>query len=96
MELSLVVVLTAAGAVSAAAVRQLVELLKASFPLIDARVSGASLSFALTFALYAFAWYAVGAHTPDGFFIAFLSWLSCATSAVGINAAWDQNRGPNA
>lgn len=88
--LTLTVVLTAGGAVTAAAVtRQLVELVKRAFPVIDARISGASLAFTLTGVLYVVAFVTVGEHTPDGAFIAFLSWLSCATSAIGINATLD-------
>lgn len=95
--LSLSVVLTAAGAVTAALlVRQIVELLKAVFPALDARVSGALQAFVLTGVLYVVAWVAVGDRTGDGVFVAFLSWLAAATSAVGINASWDKLRAPSA
>jgi hypothetical protein len=93
MDLTLSDILTAAGAVSAAlVVRQLVELIKVSFPGLAARASGAAQAFVLTFLLYAFAWVAVGAHTPEGFFLALVSWLACATSAVGIDATWNRYR----
>lgn len=93
MDLTLTAILTAAGAVSAAlVVRQLVELIKVAFPVLAARVSGATQAFAITFGLYAFAWVAVGAHTAEGFFLAFVSWLACATSAVGIDATWRHAR----
>jgi hypothetical protein len=88
--LTLAAILTAAGAVSAALlVRQTVELLKAVFPKLDATVSGALQSFVLTGVLYVAAFVTVGDHTPEGVFVTFLAWLSCASSAVGINAVWD-------
>lgn len=91
--LTLVALFTAGGAVAAAAVvRQLIELLKVAIPVIDARVSGAALSFVLSAVLYVLAFVAVGTHTPDGAFAAFLSWLACATAAVGINSTVDHYR----
>lgn len=89
-DLTLAVVLTASGAVAAAAiVRQLVEVLKHAFPLIDSRISGASLSFILTAVLYVVAFLAAGNRDAESAFTAFLAWLACATSAIGINSLAD-------
>lgn len=89
-DVTLAVLLTASGAVAAAAiVRQLTELLKRAFPFIDARASGATLTFVLCAGLYTAAWIAVGSRTADGIFVAFLAWLSCATSSIGINSTID-------
>ena len=88
--LTLAALFTAGGAVAAALViRQLVELLKAVFPPLDARVSGALQSFVAAAVLYALAVAAVGPFTPEGGFAAFLSWLGCAVGAVGINTVVD-------
>jgi hypothetical protein len=88
--LTLAALLTAAGAVTAAAiVRTLTELLKRTFPMIDARISGAALAFILCAALYVFAFVTIGPYTPEGGFVAFLAWLSASTSAVGINSTID-------
>jgi hypothetical protein len=88
--LTLAALFTAAGAIAAAAVvRQLVELLKAVFPLLDARVSGAVMAFIGAGALYVFAFAATGPFTAEGGFAAFLAWLGCAVGAVGINATVD-------
>jgi drug/metabolite transporter (DMT)-like permease len=86
--LTLAALFTAAGAVAAAAViRQLIELLKAAFPMLSARVSGAIQAFVAAALLYLLAFLAVGPFTPEGVFAAFLAWLGCAVGAVGINAA---------
>ena len=90
MDLTLAALFTAGGAVAAAAViRQLIEVLKVAFPALDARLSGASLSFILSLVLYSLAWAAVGARSPEGIFLAFLSWIACAVAAVGINSTVD-------
>ncbi|HEY5276948.1 MAG TPA: hypothetical protein VIK38_10545 [Coriobacteriia bacterium] len=86
--LTLAALFTAGGAVAAAAVvRQLIQLLKATFPMLDARVSGALQSFIAAAVLYILAFAAVGPFTPEGVFGALLAWLGCAVGAIGINAA---------
>lgn len=93
-QLTLTALFTAAGAVAAAAVvRQLVELLKAVLPTLDAKVSGAAQAFLASAVLYVLAYVAVGERSADGLFLAFLSWLGCAVGAVGINATLDHVTG---
>lgn len=93
-QLTLAALFTAAGTVAAAAVvRQLVELLKAVLPTLGEKVSGALQAFVASAVLYVLAFAAVGPLTPDGGFVAFLSWLGCAVGAVGINATLDHVTG---
>lgn len=83
----------AAGAGAAALViRQIVELIKGVFPAIDARVSGAIQAFVLSAALYVLAAIALPVEGADGILLAIVSWLTCATAAVGIDAAWSHAR----
>jgi hypothetical protein len=85
--LTLAALFTAGGAVAAAAlVRQLIQVLKAAFPMLDARVSGAALAFVLAAVLYVLAFAACGPFNAEGVFAAFLAWLGCAVGAIGINA----------
>jgi hypothetical protein len=79
----------AAIAPAALIIREFVELLKAVFPALSARVSGAVQAFFASAVLYLIAYAAVGARTPEGGFQAFLAWLGVAVAAVGINAAVD-------
>lgn len=80
--------LTPGGAIVAAGlVTALIEVIKAAIPSLDARVSGALLAFALTALLYVFTGLAVGTPNPDAVLNVFLSWLTCATSAIGIKSA---------
>ena len=93
-QLTLLALFTAAGAGAAAIViRQFIELLKASWPTLDDKVSGARLAFILSAALYGAGWAVVGPATAEGVFAAFLAWLTCGLAAVGINATWDHVRG---
>ena len=86
--LTLAGLFTAAGAVAAAAVvRQFVQLVKFAIPAIGDKVSGALQAFVVSAALYVLAFASVGPFTPDGVFLAALSWLGCAVAAVGIDAA---------
>jgi hypothetical protein len=79
--------LTPAGVVIAAAiVTSLIELIKYSFPVIDARISGAVMAFVGSAVLYILVAFAVGVQTLDQALAVFLAWLSCATSAVGIKS----------
>lgn len=84
---------TAAGAGAAALViRQVIEVVKAALPVIDAKVSGATQAFVLSAALYVLAAFALPVADVNGILLAGVSWLTCATAAVGINAAWDHAR----
>lgn len=88
--LTLASLLLATGAVPASlVVRQFVELLKTTFPPLDARVSGAVQSFVASLVLYGVAFGFAGDHTPTGAFVAFVAWLGCATAAVGVNSTID-------
>ena len=76
------------GVITAAVIiTTLVQLLKAVFPTLDARVSGALLAFVFSAVLYVLAAFATGADNLDEGLLVFLAWLSCATSAVGIKSA---------
>jgi len=92
--LSLAVLLTIPGGVAfALVVRQFVEVLKAVFPALGTRVSGAAQAFVVSLVAYALAFLSVGTPTPENAFTAILAWLWCATGAVGIDAAWTHYRG---
>jgi hypothetical protein len=77
------------GFLAASIIRQLVEVLKVAIPRLDARVSGALQAFVLSAVLYTVVYLAIGTATAESVFAAFLGFLSCATSAVGINSAID-------
>lgn len=91
--------LTAGGAGAAAlVVRQLIQVIKVALPAVDARVSGALMAFVLTAAAYVAAFFFGGDGTPNGALMAFISWLTCATAAIGIDSAWShyrENGGPS-
>lgn len=94
MDVSFAQLVTPAGTIIAAGIiTGLVQLLKTSIPIIDARISGASLAFIISAALYvttAAALLNTGEIVPpDGFLGVFLAWLAAATSAVGIKATFD-------
>jgi hypothetical protein len=79
--------LTPEGVVTAAAlVTTLVALIKAVFPVVNAKVSGALMAFVLSAALYVLAAASVGTGSLDAGLTVFLAWLACATSAVGIHS----------
>lgn len=89
IDTTLAAILVGTGAFPAAAiVRQLIELLKVAIPELDRLISGARLAFILSLVLYVIAYLVVvGADaSAESIFTAFLSWLACATSAVGINS----------
>ena len=64
----------------------LVALIKYTFPVIDARVSGAVMAFAFTAIGYVLCAFAVQVTTLDTGLLVFVSWLTCATAAVGVNS----------
>jgi hypothetical protein len=90
VNLTLAALFTAGGAVAGAAIiRQLIEVLKVAFPVIDQRLSGATMAFILSAVLYVLAWIAVGGRDADGIFLGVTSWIACAVAAIGINATVD-------
>lgn len=74
--------------VAAAIVTGLIEVLKAAFPLLDDRVSGAAQAFVLTAILYIFTALATSVATPDAGLAVFTAWLACAMSAIGIKSSF--------
>lgn len=89
--MTLSTLLSPEGIVPAAAlVTALIEVLKASFPALSARVSGALMAFLISAALYLLAGIAGAAPTADGAFLVFASWLACATAAIGIHGSASQ------
>jgi uncharacterized protein with PQ loop repeat len=81
------VLLTAAGTgIAAGIITTLVQLLKSVSTTIDAKVSGALLAFVLSAVLYLLAGIAVGVDSLDEGLVVFISWLTCATAAVGVYA----------
>lgn len=77
------------GVIAAAVIRQLIEVLKVALPVLDAKVSGALQAVIFAGVLYLVVWIAAGQMSPEGGFVAFLGWLGCAASAIGINSAID-------
>jgi hypothetical protein len=94
MDVTVADLFTAAGAGAAAlVVRQIVELLKAALPPLDAAVSGALQAFVLTAAVYVVAVLGTPVQqTPDGILAAIVAWVTCATAAIGIDQAWSRVR----
>lgn len=86
-------VTAAAVPIAAGIITTLVALLKSSFPVLDARVSGASMAFILSAILYIAAGFALRQpgvpFTPNDLLNVFLAWLAVASSAVGIKATFD-------
>ena len=79
--------LTPEGAVAfAAVVTGFIAVVKYTFPVIDARVSGALMAFVLTAIAYVLCAVSVGTTTLDAGLLVFVAWLGCATSAVGIHS----------
>lgn len=87
MDITFASLLTAAGAITAGViVTTLVEIIKTAIPVVDARVSGATLAFAVSLALFAVAGVALSPLTPDTGLQLFVSWLNVAAVAIGIKA----------
>ncbi len=79
--------LTPEGVVIAAGIiTGLVALIKSVIPTLDARISGALMAFVLSAVLYVLAAISTNVADLNGGLTVFLAWLSCATSAVGINS----------
>lgn len=87
MDLTFAALLTPEGAIAfAAVVTGLVALLKYTFPPLDSAVSGALMAFAFTLIGYVLCAFSIGVGTLDQALLVFVSWLGCATSAVGIHS----------
>jgi hypothetical protein len=84
-------VTAAAVPIAAGIITTLVTLLKTSFPILDARVSGAAMAFALSALLYVFAGIALrtDAWTANDALNVFLAWLAVASAAVGLKSTFD-------
>lgn len=68
----------------------LVELVKTAFPIIADKISGATLAFIFSAALYvaaALVFKGSTGLTPDQALNVFLSWLGVACSAIGVKSA---------
>ena len=77
--------LTAEGIVVAGAlITAFVQLIKGVFPVIDERVPGAVMAFALSALLYVITAIVVGIGSPDAALTVVASWLACATASVGV------------
>lgn len=82
--------LTPAGLVIAAGILTgAIQLIKATFPALDARVSGAVMAFFLSLVLYAATGFAVPPHSPNDVLALVLAWLGCAEVSIGIKATAD-------
>jgi hypothetical protein len=91
--LTVAALFTVPGALAAAAIiRQLIEIIKTAAPAIDARFSGALQAFVLSFVLYLFAAIAYPVQGADGILLALVSWIGCATAAIGIDATTNHVR----
>ena len=87
MTLTLASLLDPPGIVAGAAfVTSIVALLKGVFPSLT--VSGALMAFVLSAVLYVLAGVSAGAASLDAGFAVFVSWVACATGAVGINGTY--------
>ena len=90
MNITFASLLEPAGVIVAAGIiTTLVQLIKAVFPALDARVSGALMAFLASAVLYVLAGLATNVVTLDAGLLVFLAWLSCATSSVGIKSTID-------
>lgn len=82
---------TAAGAgIAALVIRQLVQVLKAVLPPLDSAVSGALQAFILSALLYVLAAIALPVNGADGVLNAIVTWLTCASAAIGIDVTWNR------
>ena len=90
MDISFSDFLTPAGlTIAAGIITGLFDLVKAVFPPVSARVSGALMAFVGSAILYAATAVAVPQNTADGYLGVFVAWLGCATAAVGVKALAD-------
>jgi hypothetical protein len=64
----------------------LIQVVKVTFPLVDAKVTGAVQAFVLSAVLYVITALVVGVDSPDAYLTVIASWLACATAAVGVHS----------
>ena len=64
-----------------------VQLLKTTFPPIDAKVSGAVMAFSLSALVYIATAIVTGISTPDGALTVIASFIACGTASVGAYAS---------
>ncbi len=82
--------ITPGGIVAAAAlITVLIQVLKAAFPMLDVRVSGALMAFVLSGLLYVLAGFVLPHGTPDAVLEVFASWVAVAAAAMGIKSGAD-------
>jgi hypothetical protein len=80
------ILLTAAGTgIAAGIITAFVALLERVFVNLGQYVTGAGLAFISSAVLYGFAAFAVGVDSFDEGLVVFVSWLTCATAAVGVH-----------
>lgn len=91
MELTLESLITPAGVVVAAGlITSFVELVKYVFPALDAKFSGASMALVFSFVLYVLVVISAaisGTLTAELTLTVLVSWVSCATSAIGFKSS---------
>lgn len=91
MELTLESLITPAGVVIAAGlITSFVELIKYVFPVIDAKFSGAAMALVFSFVLYVLVVISAaidGTLTAELTLTVLVSWVSCATSAIGFKSS---------
>jgi hypothetical protein len=81
--------------VAGALITGFVQLLKSTFPAIDAKVSGAVMAFACSSVIYIATTLVVGDFTPDALLLVGASWVACATASVGVYASVQHARDTN-
>lgn len=86
-EISFELLASPAGPIVAAPlVKVLIDVLKAVFPGLASKVSGALMAFVITGALYVLTALALLPLTPNGGLNLFAVWLTCAAATVGVNS----------
>ena len=64
-----------------------IQLIKVTFPVVDATITGAVQAFLLSAVLYLVTAIVVGVSTPDAYLTVLASWIACATAAVGVHSS---------
>lgn len=87
--LTFAALVTAPGIAAAAALStSVISLTKRVSPWLDANFSGAVMAFIFTALVYAIGFVVAGRPvTPDGALLWIVSWVTCATAAVGVHSA---------
>jgi hypothetical protein len=73
--------------VAAGLITALIQLVKVTFPVIDAKVSGAVMAFSASALLYTVTALVTMPEGPDAYLTVIASWLLCATASVGAYSA---------